>query len=76
MTVKTLRISENIHKIFLKYQGLLQAQTGETVDADKTLETLLQVGYMAYRVKKLIPKTEIAKVYKAGIKDLEKRSLI
>lgn len=42
MSVKTLRISEETHKRFLKFQGLLQAHKGEMVGADETLDMLLK----------------------------------
>ena len=39
--VKTLRISDGIHKEVLKIQGEIQAKSGEFTSMDSTIETLV-----------------------------------
>ena len=45
--VKTLRISDNIHKEVLKIQGVIQAKTGEYTSMDDVIEELVS----SYRKK-------------------------
>ena len=40
--VKTLRISDEIHKEVLKIQGQIQAQTGEFTSMDDVIEELVR----------------------------------
>ena len=41
--VKTLRISDEMHKEVLKIQGELQAKSGEFTGMDETIGTLVDV---------------------------------
>ena len=46
--VKTLRISDEIHREVLKIQGQIQAQTGEFTSMDDVIEELVK----AFRKRK------------------------
>jgi len=46
--VKTLRISDSIHKEMLKIQGEIQAKSGEFTSMDDVIENLVKI----YRKRK------------------------
>lgn len=45
--VKTIRLSDEIHKELMKIQGELQSQTGELTTMEDTIKTMVE----AYRKK-------------------------
>ncbi len=45
--VKTIRLSDEIHKELMKIQGELQAQTGEFTSMDETIKAMVE----AYKKK-------------------------